>query len=238
MSELQLQAKKRVGSQIADWIDDGMTLGLGTGSTAAEAIRALGKRIESEGLTVRGVATSFAAERLAHENRIPLISLEDVDFLDLAFDGADEVDPGTNLIKGRGAAQTREKIVASASRRFVVLVDESKLVRHLGEKMPLPVEFVPLAMAPVSKIIRELGGRPRLRMGQRKDGPVVSDQGLWIIDAAFSEAFDVQRVNDELLSTPGVLDHGLFLNLATDVLVGHSDGTVEHLKGQDRSTRE
>ena len=238
MSELQLQAKKRVGSQIADWIDDGMTLGLGTGSTAAEAIRALGKRIESEGLTVRGVATSFAAERLAHENRIPLISLEDVDFLDLAFDGADEVDPGTNLIKGRGAAQTREKIVASASRRFVVLVDESKLVRHLGEKMPLTVEFVPLAMAPVSKIIRELGGRPRLRMGQRKDGPVVSDQGLWIIDAAFSEAFDVQRVNDGLLSTPGVLDHGLFLNLATDVLVGHSDGTVEHLKGQDRSTRE
>jgi ribose 5-phosphate isomerase A len=228
MSDLKLQAKKRVGLRVAGWIEDGMTIGLGTGSTAAEAITALGYRIVDESLKIRGVATSFASERMAIENHISLVSLEDVDRLDIAFDGADEVDTNLNLIKGRGAAQTREKIVAGQADRFVVLVDESKMVKRLGEKMPLPVEIVPMALAPVSRVLRQYGARVELRMGSRKDGPVVSDQGLWIVDAAFDNPFDAEEINRVLLSTPGVLDHGLFLDMATDVLVGLPDGSLDH----------
>ncbi len=229
MAATQDDAKRLVGKRVAEWIEDGMVLGLGTGSTAARAIESLGARIAAENLSIRGVATSFAAERLARQYGIPVVSLDQIVKIDLAFDGADEVDPGLNLIKGRGAAQTREKIVASQAVRFVVLVDESKLVDALGTKMPLPIEIVPMAVRPVMDVVEALGGRPELRMGARKDGPVVSDQGFWIIDASFDTITDISEVNERLLMTPGVLDHGLFVKMATDVLVGRSDGSVEHL---------
>ena len=242
MGSPQDEAKRIVGEQVASWITDGMTLGLGTGSTAAKAIEALGARIRDGALSdVCGVATSFASEQLARAHGIRLVTLDEVAGIDLAFDGADEVDPDMNLIKGRGAAQTREKIVESQADRFVVLVDESKLVETLGTRMPLPVEVVPMAVRPVMDMIRSLGADPEIRMGQKKDGPVVSDQGLWIIDATFHAAFDAADVNRRLLSTPGVLDHGLFLDLATDLLVGYADGRVEHtskladVTGQDPS---
>ncbi len=226
----QDDAKRLVGERVAGWIRDGMVLGLGTGSTAAMAIEALGRRIAEENLSVRGIPTSFAAERLAQQFSIPIVNLDDVERIDLAFDGADEVDPDLNLIKGRGAAQTREKIVASQANRLVVLVDESKMVDRLGTGMPLPVEIVPMALGPVMRVIESLGGRPELRMGSRKDGPVVSDQGLWIVDATFDGISDLTLVNVTLLGTPGVLDHGLFLDMTTDVLLGKSDGSVEHLQ--------
>lgn len=229
MAATQDDAKRLVGKRVAEWIEDGMVLGLGTGSTAARAIESLGARIAAENLSIRGVPTSFAAERLAGQYGIPVVSLDQIVKIDLAFDGADEVDPGLNLIKGRGAAQTREKIVASQAVRFVVLVDESKLVDALGTKMPLPIEIVPMAVRPVMDVVEALGGRPELRMGARKDGPVVSDQGFWIIDASFDTITDISEVNERLLMTPGVLDHGLFVKMATDVLVGRSDGSVEHL---------
>lgn len=229
MAATQDDAKRLVGKRVAEWIEDGMVLGLGTGSTAARAIESLGDRIAAENLSIRGVPTSFAAERLAGQYGIPVVSLDQIVKIDLAFDGADEVDPGLNLIKGRGAAQTREKIVASQAVRFVVLVDESKLVDALGTKMPLPIEIVPMAVRPVMDVVEALGGRPELRMGARKDGPVVSDQGFWIIDASFDTITDISEVNERLLMTPGVLDHGLFVKMATDVLVGRSDGSVEHL---------
>ena len=229
MSELQKAAKRAVGEHVASMIHSGMKLGLGTGSTAALAIEALGRRIKEEGLEVCGVPTSFASERLAREYGIPLSTLDITPVLDLAFDGADEVDPHLVVIKGRGAAQTREKIVAAAAKRFVVLVDESKMVERLGTKMPLPVEIVPMAAAPVMNVLRSLGAQPEIRMGMRKDGPVVSDQGLWIIDAMFDEITDPEHVNRVLLNTPGVLDHGLFIGMATDVLIGKSDGSVQHI---------
>ena len=222
-------AKDRVGERVAGWIEDGMVVGLGTGSTAARGVLALGRRLASENLRIRGVATSFAAERMAREIGIPLATLDDVDLIDLAFDGADEVDGDLNLIKGRGAAQTREKIVAARSKRFVVLVDESKLVEKLGTQAPLPVEFVPMAARPIMRRVEELGGRPALRMGERKDGPVVTDQGMWIIDASFDGIDDPGALDRALLMTPGVLDHGMFLGLATDVLVGRTDGGIDHL---------
>jgi ribose 5-phosphate isomerase A len=193
------------------------------------AIEALGSRIANEGLKVKGVATSFAAERLARQHGIELTTLDEIPDLDLAFDGADEVDPDFVLIKGRGAAQTREKIVASRAKQFVVLVDESKIVDQLGHRMPLPIEVVPMAVTPIMQVVRQLGAQAEIRMGMKKDGPVVSDQGMWIVDAMFDGITEPEHVNDVLLKTPGVVDHGLFIGLATNVLVGRSDGTVQVL---------
>lgn len=227
MSELNRKAKQAAADRVAEMIESGMTVGLGTGSTASLAIRALGERVRGGEFELSAVATSFASERLAAEEGIRLTSLDRTPELDLAFDGADEVDPDLSLIKGRGAAHTREKIVAAAAARFVVLVDESKLVDRLGERMPLPVEVVPMAVEPVMRVLRRLGGEPELRMGVKKDGPVVSDQGMWIVDAMFDVLSDPDHVDRTLLSTPGVVDHGLFLGMATDVLVGLPDGSVE-----------
>jgi len=227
MSDLQKAAKRAVGEQVASMISSGMIVGLGTGSTAALAIEALGHRVRNEGLDIQGVPTSFASERLAREYGIKLSTLDQTPVLDLAFDGADEVDPTLIVIKGRGAAHTREKIVAAQARRFVILVDESKMVDMLGTKMPLPVEIVPMAAAPVMRILKNLGGVPEIRMGLRKDGPVVTDQGLWVVDAMFEAITDPEHVNRVLLSTPGVVDHGLFIGMVTDVLIGKSDGTVQ-----------
>lgn len=227
----QQAAKRAAGEAAAALVTDGMRLGLGTGSTTAEALRAIGERIRAEGLSVSGVPTSFAAERLAREYGIPVIGLEDVERLDLALDGADEVlphDSGFHLIKGRGAAHTREKVVAAQADRFVVLVDASKMVRRLGEKMPVPVEVLPMALPAVERALRHLGAIPELRTGAKKDGPVVTDQGFWVIDARFSVIEDPEALDRALRAIPGVLDHGLFTGMATDILVGEDDGSVTH----------
>ena len=206
-----------------------MRVGLGTGSTTAFALEALGRRIREEGLSLEGVPTSFAAERLARAYGIPLTTL-DACGLDLAVDGADEVDEHLNVIKGRGGAHAREKVVAQAAERFVVLIDPSKRVARLGTQAPVPVEVLPMAVGPVTRALERLGARADLRMAMRKDGPVVSDQGLWILDAYFDGGFgDPHALNDALCALPGVLDHGLFVGLATEVLIGHDGGEVERL---------
>ena len=219
-----------------------MRLGLGTGSTTAFALAAIGRRVREEGLRVSGVPTSFAAERLAREHGIPLLTLADLGLdsappnrpaLDLALDGADEITPALDLIKGRGAAHTREKVVAGLAERFVVLGDPSKRVETLGTSMPVPVEVLPMAEPLVSRLLRGLGAEPVLRMGQKKDGPVVSDQGFWILDAHFPDGLrQPEEVASQIRAAPGVLDHGLFLGMATDVLIGSPDGKVEHEKAQ------
>ena len=221
-------AKKAVGEQAAAMVEEGMRLGLGTGSTAAYAIEALGRRVQEEGLAVVGTPTSFAAERLARQHHIPLATLDELDELDLAFDGADEVDPSLNLIKGRGGAHTREKVVAWVARRFLVLADASKIVERLGINHPVPIEVLPMATSPVSRALERLGAEPTLRMAEKKDGPVVTDQGLWIIDAHFDAIDDPAELDGRLNALPGVLGHGLFIGIATDVLVGTSGGEVEH----------
>ena len=225
----QQQAKIAAGRAVSELVADGMILGVGTGSTAAEAIRAIGRRVREENLSVRGVPTSFVSEQLARANGITVVSLDEVDSIDLAFDGADEVDPRLNLIKGRGGAQSREKVVANAARQFYVLVDESKIVQQLGTNFPVPIEFVPMALGPLKRLIVALGGRPELRMGKAKDGPVVSDQGLWILDAYFDGIEDAYELNRSLSDEPGILDHGLFLDLATHVLVGQASGAVREI---------
>lgn len=231
-------AKRAAGDAAAALVESGMRLGLGTGSTTSFAIEALGRRVREEGLEVVGVPTSFAAERLARQHGVPLVTLDDLglgtlapdaDALDLALDGADEVGPDLALIKGRGAAHTREKVVAALAARFAVLVDDSKLVARLGTTMPVPVEVLPMAEPAVAWALRGLGAAPVLRMGERKDGPVVTDQGLWVLDARFKDGIDdPAALGGQIDAIPGVLGHGLFVGMATDVLVGTDGGGVRH----------
>jgi ribose 5-phosphate isomerase A len=225
-------AKKAAGTYAAGLVDSHMRIGLGTGSTTAYALEAIGQRIRQEELSVEGVPTSYAAERLARKHGIPLTSLDDGPHLDLALDGADEVDPDLDLIKGRGAAHSREKVVASQAERFVVLADPTKQVPRLGTSKPVPVEVLPMAASAVMDRLESLGAVPTLRMAQAKDGPVVTDQGFWVVDAAFEDGLDAATtVADALDGCPGVLDHGLFLGLATQVLIGQPDGSVDVLDG-------
>src|SRR5690606_22819176 len=164
MTQQQQDAAKRAaGEAAARLVEDGMRVGIGTGSTAAFATAALGRRIKEKQLRVVGVPTSIYAGQLAREQGIPLATLDEVERLDLTFDGADEVDSQLNLIKGRGAALTGEKVIASVSERYVVMIDPTKRVERLGARMPLPVEFLPMAAAPVRRAIERLGGKPELR---------------------------------------------------------------------------
>jgi ribose 5-phosphate isomerase A len=222
-------AKQAAGEAAATLVRDGMHLGLGTGSTTAYALAAIGRRVQNDGLDVQGVPTSFAAERLARRHDIPLTTLDEDPHLDLAIDGADEVDDALRLIKGRGGAHTREKVVATQAERFVAIVDPTKNVDQLGTEQPLPVEVLPMAVTPVSETLRDQGARPDLRRAEAKDGAAVTDQGFGIMDAQFPNGIDdPEALNRTLNARPGVLDHGLFLNVATDVIVGHADGEIIH----------
>jgi ribose 5-phosphate isomerase A len=228
------EAKKAAGEAGAALVEDGMHVGLGTGSTTACALRALGRRLRSDELKrVTGVPTSPGTERLARAEGIPLTTLDDrggqegAAPLDLALDGADEVSPALDLIKGRGAAHAREKVVAAEAERFAVLADPSKEVERLGQQAPVPVGVIPMAAGPATRFLKEAGATAaELRTGVAKDGPVVTDQGLWVLDAHFGEAGlpDPHAFAEALAGRPGVLDHGLFLGMATDVLVGRRDG--------------
>jgi len=230
-----LDPKQSVGLKAAAEAKDGMIVGLGTGSTATWFIRELGRRIREENLSIQGVSSSFACSLLAKAEGIPLLPPDQADRIDLYVDGADEVSPGKGLIKGRGAAIVGEKLLAEACDRFLVIVDEGKLVAHLGAKFPVPVEVMPAAARLVRKGIEALGGQPVLRMAPGgKDGPVVSDNGNLILDVAFSGAAaadpkarpDWKALDDGLNALPGVVGHGLFLRYASKstVLVGSPAG--------------
>jgi ribose 5-phosphate isomerase A len=215
-----LQAKRRVAIEAAKDIQDGHIVGLGTGSTAAEVLVELGRRCREEKLSILGIPTSFSAALLARENGIPVRTLDDVDGIDVAIDGADEVDPQRNLIKGGGAAHTREKVIASTAVTFIVVVDETKLVDRLGASFPVPVEVIPMALTPVMRRLRALKGDPAVRMAERKDGPVITDEGNIIVDVRFERIDDPRAVEREINMIPGVLENGLFCGQADLVLVG------------------
>lgn len=226
--------KQQVGEAAAARVQSGSIVGLGTGSTAVCMIQALGDRLKSGDLKdIKGVTTSFQGEVLARECGIPVVTLNEVDRIDIAIDGADEVDPHLNLIKGGGAAHTQEKLVAIAADFFLVIVDSSKLVDRLGEKFLLPVEVLPKAFKQIMRTIETLGGQPELRMALRKAGPVVTDQGNFVIDVKFPGIDNPVELEKILNNIPGVLENGLFVNLAKEVLVGEvKDGqpTVRSVK--------
>lgn len=214
--------KQQVGYAAAARVKSGSIVGLGTGSTTAFAIQALGERLKSGELQeVKGVPTSFQAIVLARQYGIPLVSLDEIERIDVAIDGADEVDPQKNLIKGGGAAHTQEKIVDTLADQFIVVVDSGKLVNKLGTTFLLPVEVVPMAVSPVTRMISKLGGQPQLRMGVKKAGPVVTDNGNLIIDVKFENGIDHPAELERTLNNlPGVLENGLFVDVTDVVLVG------------------
>lgn len=213
--------KQEVGRVAASRVKSNSIVGLGTGSTSAYAIEYLGDRLKSGELeNIVGVPTSFQSEVLAKKFGIPLVTLDAIDHIDIAIDGADEVDPAKNLIKGGGAAHTREKVVDSLAELFIVVVDSSKIVTELGSTFLLPVEVIPMAVAPVTRALEKLGGQPELRMGIKKDGPVVTDQGNLVLDVKFSKIPNPAQLEQQINNIPGVLENGLFIGLADTILVG------------------
>ena len=213
--------KQEVGKAAAVRVESNSIVGLGTGSTTAYAIEYLGDRLQKGELkNIVGIPTSFQAEVLAKQYGVPLTTLDAVDHIDVAIDGADEVDPQKNLIKGGGAAHTREKVVDSLADLFIVVVDSGKLVDRLGSTFLLPVEVIPMALAPVMRKLEKLGGKPELRMGIKKAGPVVTDQGNLVIDVKFDSIDDPASLEKTINNLPGVLENGLFVGVADLVLVG------------------
>ena len=219
------ELKRSVAKEALKFIEDDMIVGLGTGSTTAYFIEYLGKLImEGELEDVYGIPTSYQARLIALENGVPVVGLDEVDAIDIAVDGADEVDPHLNLIKGRGAALTMEKIIEYRAGTFLVLVDESKLVERLGQKMPVPIEVIPAAWRAIAEEIEVFNATAELRMASKKDGPVVTDNGNFILDARFHRIEDPLDLEIELNNIPGVVENGIFADIADIVLVGTKEG--------------
>ena len=214
--------KKIVADAAIKEIRSDMIIGLGSGSTAALMIKSLAKEISTGKLqNIRGVPTSFQSEVLALELDIPLIDLASVSQIDLAIDGADEVDPRFQLIKGGGACHVREKLVAAKANQLLIVVDETKLVKNLNKSFPLPVEVLPNAWKYVQDVISEINGKSTLRMATKKAGPVVTDQGNLILDVLFNDGIqNPKEIEMTVNNIPGVLENGLFVDLTDKVLVG------------------
>jgi ribose 5-phosphate isomerase A len=227
------ELKKALGAAAVDrFVRDGMRLGLGTGSTAIWAVRRVGTRLGEGSLRdIRVVATSIQTDLEARSLGIPVLTLNDASMdgaLDLTIDGADEVDPARNLIKGGGGALLLEKIIAYASRRFLVIVDDTKLSARLCDRFAIPVEIVSQALTTVRARIRAMGGEAVLRIGVKKAGPVVTDLGNLLLDVRFREAFDPPTMEDALKAIPGVLENGLFTKNRPELLIARPDGSLEH----------
>ena len=220
-SDLEKEAAARASLQ---FIQDGQVVGLGTGSTAAYFIKLLAEKVK-DGLRIRGIPTSVRSGELAASLGIPLTTLDECQEIDVTVDGADEIDPQLRLIKGGGGAALREKIVASATKQLVIVADESKQVPVLG-KFPLPVEVIRFAQALVAKRIRELGADVQLRMGA--DGkPFVTDEHNHILDCRFGQIRDADGLARKLSDMPGVVEHGLFIGMASVALFARGREIVE-----------
>ncbi len=215
-----------IAVEAADMVKSGMVVGLGTGRAAAMFVRALAGRLR-EGLDIRAIPTSNKTAQLAEELSVPLTTLDDVDTIDIDVDGADEVDPELNLIKGHGGALLRERVVASISKCFVVLVGEEKLVPHLGAKMSVPVEVVPFAVPTARRALTALGANAVLRVNAGI--PFESDNGNQIIDARFEDIANAKELETSIDEVPGVVDSGLFVGMADLVLV-QLDGSSRRME--------
>jgi ribose 5-phosphate isomerase A len=223
----QDEAKALVGKRAAELVEDGMAVGLGTGSTSVMFIKALGERVQREDLKIRCVASSDASAELGRSLGMEVVSLPELPELDIYIDGADEVGPGLSLIKGGGGALLREKIVATSAKKFVVVVDSSKMVDVLG-KFPLPVEVVKMALPLVSAQLTDLGLNPTQR--RHKDGSVyLTDENNFIVDCACGAIDDPELTAAEIRAIVGVVEHGLFLNMAGIALVAGDAGVTEIL---------
>lgn len=223
--EILMKAKQLTGEKATEYIEDGMIIGLGTGSTAYYAIKKVGEMVRN-GLEIKAVPTSKETAELAAEEGIELVELSEVESLALTIDGADEVDPEFNLIKGGGGALLREKIVASATDKLIIVVDESKLVKNLGA-FDLPVEITPFSWQYTQRMVEKFGCSSEIR---KKDGEVfVTDNGNYILDCDFGKIKDPLKITVELNKLPGVVENGIFAEMAEIVIVGYNDGHIEVL---------
>ncbi|MGR8951212.1 MAG: ribose-5-phosphate isomerase RpiA [Gammaproteobacteria bacterium] len=221
--------KELVAQHAAQHIEDGMTVGLGTGSTANCFIEALAKRHHQQGLQVSVASSSVISAVRARELGLPLISIEQLSRLDVYVDGADEVAPDMTLLKGRGSDLVREKLLAGASREFWVLIDASKRVSRIGERYPIPIEVLPFAWQLVRQSLQAIGGKAELRLNAAKDNLAVTAHGSLVLDAVFAEDSDSHRLDVLLNGIPGIVEHGIFSGLASAVFCAR-DGQVEEQK--------
>lgn len=219
------EAKRNAALEAVKHVKDNFVIGLGSGSTAAYAIEQIGNRMKCEKIRVSAVPTSYQAFMLAVKHGIPITTLEEHSILDLTIDGADQIDDELNLIKGMGGALTREKIVASASKKLVIVADERKKVKFLGENnQPVPIEAIPFATPIVMHKIKEMGGKPFLRESNKKVGPVITDNGNIIVDVNFGLVHEPAELNHKLKGIPGVVETGLFVKMADFIYLGERAG--------------
>lgn len=224
-------SKKRVGEAVVKYIKDGMKIGLGSGSTMFYMVQKLGERVKEEGLNIVGIPTSRETAEWANKFGVPLTDFSNVQQLDIAIDGADEVDPNLQLIKGGGGALLREKIVADAAKAFYVIVDASKTVDHLGA-FPLPVEVIPFGWEVTATKVAQLGCDPSLR---KTDGEIfITDNGNYILDCNFNKILEPKKLQNDLKSLVGVVENGLFINMTTKLLVGKDGEIIEESKEDNR----
>jgi len=217
-------AKRRVALEAVKSIEDGFIVGLGSGSTVAYAVSELGRRIRREKLNVLGVPASYKTFLLAVEHGISVTTLNEHPNPDLDIDGADQIDDDLNLIKGMGGALTREKIVAAASKRLIIIADETKLTDSLGKDQLLPVEVLPFALPLVANRIKKMGGKPKLRERKDGSGPYMTDNGNFILDVDFGIIRDPPHLDESLKRIPGIIETGLFIGMAEKAYVGTKTG--------------
>jgi len=220
--------KELVANHVASLVQDGMTIGLGTGSTADYFIAELARRKKEEGLQIKAVSSSVVSMLKAQELGLSLTSIEHLSQLDLYVDGADEVTPDNTLLKGQGADLVREKLLAKASNQFIVLVDQSKMVKRIGERFPIPIEVMPFAWQLVKQSLEQVGGEGGLRQNSNGSGLAVSSYGSLILDMTFKPTLESMELDSILNSTPGVVEHGIFSGLASTVFLA-VDGDVQEI---------
>lgn len=219
-------AKKRAAKTAAKHVKDGFVVGLGTGTTASYAIREIGSRIRNENIVVYGIPTSHQAAFLAIHEKIKLVTLDEHSAVNLTIDGADQIDKKLNVIKGGGAAMTREKIVASASANYIIVADESKLVEVLGVGQPVPIEVLPFAVTYVRKCLEKIAKKVTIREGSGKAGPLLTDNGNFIVDVDFGPILDPSGLNATISSIPGTVETGLFVRMLKMAYIGEKSGHV------------
>ncbi|NVM16883.1 MAG: ribose 5-phosphate isomerase A [Candidatus Lokiarchaeota archaeon] len=229
---IELGKKNAAFTAVEENVKKNMILGIGSGSTVVYAVEAIAEINQNNNLNLKCIPTSFQSHQLIVENGLTLVSLDQYPEIDLDIDGADEIDKSLNLIKGGGGCLVQEKIIASSSKKLVIIADYTKKSEYLGEhwKKGVPIEIIPLAHVPIMKRLEKLGGTPVLRMAQAKAGPVVSDNGNFIIDVDFGKIENPPDLNSKLLKIPGVVDSGLFVNMASKAYIGLKDGKVEILE--------
>jgi ribose 5-phosphate isomerase A len=229
---IELGKKNAAIKAVKDNVMEGMIIGIGSGSTVVYAVQEISKINKVKNLGLKCIPTSYQSRQLVLDNKLELTTLDQYPNIDLDIDGADEVDSNLNLIKGGGGCHVQEKIVASVSEKVVIIVDFRKKSDKLGEnwKRGIPVEVIPLGYVPIMNKLKEIGGHPVLRIAKSKMGPVVSDNGNFIIDVDFGTIKYPSELNNLIKEIPGVVDTGLFLGMTSSVYIGQKDGSVKVLK--------